>query len=114
MKKVLLVGMATLLSMDAFAGRCANCTIKAVGCSYKFNGVQSCNVITSEVVFDKPACANGENRMVIDVSKDGGKAMLSTALAAQASGQKVQLYGAGICDVWSSNETVNLIYIGEL
>jgi hypothetical protein len=114
MNKTLLLVLTVFLAANAYAGRCANCTVKAVGCSYKYNGVQSCNVITNEVISDKPSCANTDDRMVIDVSKEAGKAMLAVALSAQASGQKVQLYGASVCDVWSSNETANLIYIGEM
>jgi len=49
--------------------------------------------------------------MVIDVTKSAGKAMLSIALTAKSSGQKVTAYGANVCDLWDTHETINLLYL---
>lgn len=106
------IGIAALFAIsEVYAGRCLNCKIKTVGCSYKYNAVDSCNIVLDKEIEGLAPCADNTTRMVVDVSKEGGKAMLSVALAAHATTSLVDLYGAQVCDLWDGTETLNMLYI---
>ncbi len=112
---VLIIFMGTAFSVNA--GRCQNCTIKFVGCSYKHQGKEHCNVFFNENITNRESGScyeSSDNRMALDITTDGGKAMLSIALSAKASSQKVTAYGAKVCDVITPYETIDLLYIGDV
>ena len=117
MKKLMIAILISTLSTITYAGNCLNCTVKFVGCSYKFQSKESCNVYFNENITDKQpgsCAANSDNRMAIDITKDAVKAMLSIALAARSSGQKVTAYGSNTCDVITPYETIDLLYMGDV
>jgi hypothetical protein len=48
-------------------------------------------------------------RFVISPATSGANVVIATALAAHASGQAIDIYGTGACDVWPDTETINFI-----
>ncbi|GAA3916763.1 hypothetical protein [Litoribacillus peritrichatus] len=116
MKKLTLV-ILMILSTHVFSGECINCTIKFMGCSGKYLGKQSCSIYFNESISNKASCATGTdsgNRMVLDVSNEGEKGILSLAISAKLANQKVTVYGNNTCDIWTTHESINLLYIGEV
>lgn len=103
------------VSLNVKAGNCINCTIKFVGCSSVYRGVEHCNIYFNEPISNKPECsASSDNRMAFDITSHGGKGILSIALAAQASGKPVTAYGLKSCELLPPYETVNLLYLGKV
>ena len=116
MKMAIYILLLLVIPSVSYAGNCRNCTVKFVGCSYKYGNTEHCNVFFKESIVDRDAgsCyASSDNRMAFDITKEAGKAILAIALSAQASGQKVMAYGARNCDVLPPYETINLLYIGN-
>lgn len=64
------------------------------------------------VRFDQPlsgtpaSCISGHNEhLAFDLNTDGGKGIMSIALAAQASGKSIKARGTGQCDIYSIIES---------
>jgi hypothetical protein len=97
----------------AVAGSCTNCTVKSVGCSYLYMGVQSCIVVFNQTIdpAGQPACAQTmHDRMAFDITKEGGKAIFALASMANALNTTVSVYGNNYCEVLSTYETINILY----
>ncbi len=115
MIKYLITFSLFLFATYAISSDCTNCSVHSVGCSYLHDGIESCNVVLVNEIANKPSCATGgnSNRYTIDITKDAGKAMMSLAAAAAASGKTLTIYGTGRCDVGAGYESANLIYLNH-
>lgn len=61
-----------------------------------------------------PSCATSQpSRFVIDAATDGGRAMISALLTAQARGKRVFVNGTGTCPIFSDTENVNYLQIED-
>ena len=114
MKKLLLAS-GLLAAVGAVAGeKCESCVIKMTGCSDTHHGLQTCRIVLDRNYNNPNNCSHNDNEFIIDMSKEGGRAMFSVALAAQMSQKKVIAYGSGECSLWSSDmprETLSYLYI---
>jgi hypothetical protein len=104
-----------VFTLNVNAGDCVNCTVKFVGCSSTYRGVEHCNVYFNEPITNRAGCAaSSDNRMAFDITSHAGKGILSLALAAQISGSKVTAYGLKTCGILPPYETINLLYFGNV
>jgi len=94
-KIILLTSIATIFSSYLSAGTINSAKIEYVQVN---NIAGSSNVVV--IKFDtpptSPSCA--DDRMIASLDTSGGKALLSIALTAHASGKSVSVQGAGQCD----------------
>ncbi len=86
------------------AGAAINLTVKEVradrnGMGYvRFNG---------PITDAPPACSTHKEHLAFDVNTAAGRAIMSLALAAQASGKPITAYGTGSCDIYNVVESWN-------
>lgn len=61
-----------------------------------------------------PACAeNGSSRLVFDMCTETGKAWLSIILTYQAQNKTMKIRGSGLCDLYSTTESVSYLRLSE-
>ncbi|MFA0813624.1 hypothetical protein [Microbulbifer epialgicus] len=103
MKRLLIPAIAALFVSNAYSLGSVSGKVKQIRVDE--NG-------RTMIFFDKPlsgdpaACSDKENygnALAVDASTDGGKAVLSMALAAKATGSTVTAYGYGKCGLYGGN-----------
>ena len=104
----------SILGNAQASGRCVNCLIEKVGCSDGYQGKQTCSILFVEPIQTKAICANSSvSRMIINADSSGGKAMLSGAYTALATGIRVDAYGTNDCLLWDGHETLQILYLNK-
>ena len=111
MKKIITLLFAGLLPLHATAaGYVTNAKITSLYCGY-VNSYKTCSITFDKPIINKDACHTGSERMQFQPNTDIGKAMLSVALAAQATKQNVEVYSTGSCTIYPGFADVNWITI---
>jgi len=101
--------ITVLCSPSVFAAGDVNAKVTAVRADKSGKGY----VVFEQDLNGTPAtCINGyPNLLAFDVNTPGGQAIMSIALAAQASGQRVRARGTGDCGIYSTIESWSWGYV---
>ncbi|MEM9101085.1 MAG: hypothetical protein AAGB12_02075 [Pseudomonadota bacterium] len=115
MKKLFALCILAFAS-NLYAGKCEDCTIKFLGCSYVYEKKQTCNLEFNENISNPAPCASeaNKNRVVFDMETEGGKAAYSIALAAYMGNKKVTHLGYNSCTTLPNEmEDIGNFYLGN-
>src|SRR5688572_8006051 len=98
------------------AGSCTGCRVKNLGTGPYFDSIcasGSCVFIALEgSVTGKPACSsNSYWHFVINLNSPSGKSTLAQLLAAQATGQLINVTGSSYCSLSPSGVTEDLYFV---
>ncbi|MEX2961971.1 hypothetical protein [Microbulbifer sp. TYP-18] len=110
MKKLLIPAIAALFVANAYSAASVTGKIKRVRVDHDGRAM---------IVFEQPlggtpaACSDKQNygnALAVDARTEGGKAVLSMALAAKLSGSTVAAFGSGTCGLYGGSviETWNI------
>lgn len=104
--------IAGAASFNVFAdGSINNASVTAY--STETNGVNAAFfVYLDSTPSTPPACAATAytmKRFAVNVDTTIGKAQMTTVLAAQASGLRIDIGGMGVCTAWSDAETIRWV-----
>ncbi len=115
MNKVFLVVSFLIASLQSHAGEVSAAKVAGVYCGI-YGGANMCSIYFNKTISDSPTCVQQSTniRMQISTDTDVGKAMLSLALSANATGKLVKASGTGTCTVWPDTEDLNVIFISPL
>ncbi|MGS2717220.1 hypothetical protein ACVBE9_03535 [Eionea flava] len=110
-KSIVLVSLF-LFSLQANAvGHVRDATISSVYCGYQ-DVHNMCSITFDKAIVDKDACHTiNVDRMQFRGDGSMGGALLSIALAAQATQQKVHIYSTGKCTIYNGLADINFITI---
>ena len=115
MKNTKILMCATLMLLNAkvlAAGHVTDALIKTLYCGY-FGAYEMCSITFDKPIEEKDSCHTNKDRMQFKVDSDIGKALLSVALTANASGKKVEVYSRGTCTIHPKIADLDWIKIKE-
>lgn len=106
MKKIILLALVAFNSTTAIAGSAFG-TVEQVELGPGYGSKVFIRVAGD--VTGQPTCQNNSFHFAFDASEPGGNGVLSTVLAAKASGQKVRISGYAQCTRYNSVEDLRWI-----
>jgi hypothetical protein len=109
------LGLFLLAAAAGHAGTVTNAHVTGAYCG-AFSGVTMCSVYFDKKISGSPGCVptslpNEQNHRFQFRLDDLGKATLSLALSAQATGATVEAAGANACSIWGDTETLSYLFI---
>lgn len=110
-RKSLLILAALIFAFPAHAeGHWNPVQVTRVGLNASGIAFVTVDTSTSQATSTPPTCStNGFWHVAFDVKTDAGKAMLSMAMSAKLSGQKIRLIGSNVCNAHSTIEGIYVI-----